>query len=160
MEEVFKPIRGYKGLYSVSTLGRVYSHRSKKFIKPQHNGWGYFRVSLIKDGVAKSKKLHRIVATAFLRKNRKCYEIDHIDHNTSNNAVSNLKYVTHKANILKTLKSGRGNRKSKPPFLTKEEADIMRDMYFNQNIPQTEISRIFGCSRPHVCNICNNKHHI
>lgn len=30
-------IKGYEGLYSITSCGRIYSHRSKKFLKPVIN---------------------------------------------------------------------------------------------------------------------------
>lgn len=73
MEEVFKSIKGYDGLYEVSNLGRVKS-LSKKWARrskddtilkqvPTHDGYMYVTLSF--NNVMKKVKVHRIVAIAF-----------------------------------------------------------------------------------------------
>lgn len=42
-----KDIAGFEGLYAITTCGRVWSYRSKKFLKPYKNRTGYHRVNLI-----------------------------------------------------------------------------------------------------------------
>ena len=69
--EVWKPIKGYEGLYEVSNIGRVRSLRNnhgnyrEKILKQQDNGDGYLQVTLYKDGKAKHFTVHRLVAMAF-----------------------------------------------------------------------------------------------
>lgn len=69
--EVWKPIKGYEGLYEVSNMGRVRSLRNnhgnyrEKILKQQDNGDGYLQVTLYKDGKAKHFTVHRLVAMAF-----------------------------------------------------------------------------------------------
>ena len=53
MEEIFKDIEGYEGLYQISNFGRVYSLISKKFMKPFKNQDGYLQVQLYKNGKPK-----------------------------------------------------------------------------------------------------------
>jgi hypothetical protein len=42
-----KDITGFEGLYAITTCGKVWSYRSKKFLKPYKNANGYHRVNLI-----------------------------------------------------------------------------------------------------------------
>ena len=45
-----RDIKGYEGLYAITSCGKVWSYRSKKFLKPYDNGFGYLYVNLNKDG--------------------------------------------------------------------------------------------------------------
>ena len=96
MEEIWKDVVGYEGLYQVSNLGNV---KGKK-VKSQHiSNRGYLTVLLYKDGVGLRKTVHRIVATAFLDNPLNLSDINHIDENRLNNAVDNLEWCDHRYNV-------------------------------------------------------------
>lgn len=115
MEEIWKDVVGYEGLYQVSNLGRVKSlfriitqnngqgviyKRSVKerILKQFLNHMGYYVVMLAKDGVNKTLRVSRLVGMAFLPNPENKPEIDHIDGNPQNNNVNNLQWCTHKEN--------------------------------------------------------------
>ena len=62
-----------------------------RFLTGYKDKRGYVRVGLICDGKAKLYLMHRLVAIAFLDNPDNKPNIDHIDHNPSNNHVSNLR---------------------------------------------------------------------
>jgi hypothetical protein len=111
LEEVWKDIKNFEGLYQVSNLGRVRSldrtvknHLYRgKIMKPVSNG-KYLFVKLSKNGVYTRMSVHRIVATAFFKFDENSdLEVNHIDHNKINNKLSNLEIVTHKENMSKAF---------------------------------------------------------
>lgn len=59
-------IKGYEGQYSITENGEVYSHKSKKYLKPSKVGKGYLVVNLCKDGKSQHYYIHRLVAEAFI----------------------------------------------------------------------------------------------
>lgn len=61
-------------------------------------------VNLSKNGKSNTKRVHRLVAIAFLGENN--LQIDHIDGNKQNNCVENLEYVTPKENTQRAWKNG------------------------------------------------------
>ena len=98
MEEVWKPIKGYEGIYEVSSLGRV-RKLATGVILHQRNRGGYRQVALRKDGVGKSESVHRLVAKAFLPNPDMLPEINHRDEDKSNNCVENLEWCDHSYNM-------------------------------------------------------------
>lgn len=99
MDEIWKDIDGYEGLYQVSNLGRVKSLRSGKLLKQYVNNQGYAQVTLSLNNVRCLKRVSRLVGYAFLSKNDLQTQINHIDENKLNNTVDNLEWVTPKDNI-------------------------------------------------------------
>ena len=119
--EQWKDIKGYEGMYQVSTLGRVRSLDRMIYNKGLFNkdGWflckgrvltprvsksrglsiGYYSVCLIKNGVAKNFCIHRLVASAFLENPYNKDHVDHIDSDVTNNKVDNLRWCTQKENM-------------------------------------------------------------
>jgi hypothetical protein len=95
--EEWRVIGGFDN-YSVSNLGRVRNDTTGRILKQQlNNGTGYLRVDLCNNG-KHAKKVHKLVATAFLG-DSDGLEVNHIDRNKQNNNVHNLEYTTHAANL-------------------------------------------------------------
>lgn len=103
MEE-WKLIEGYENNYAVSNLGRIKNIRHGNILSPAKNEKGYLYVALCKDGKLSSKRVHRIVASAFLGKSS--LEINHKDGDKTNNRIDNLEYCTHSQNIRHAMDSG------------------------------------------------------
>lgn len=100
MEEEWRPIKGYEGLYEVSNMGRVKSlYTSQSIILKQSMSTnGYIKVNLSKDGTRNTKWVHRLVATAFIRNPNNYEVVNHKDCNKKNNTVDNLEWCTSSYN--------------------------------------------------------------
>lgn len=105
--ETWKNIKGYEGLYQVSSEGRVKSLERKdclgrivkeRILKTAPNAQGYPIVVLCAGGKQKMFKVHRLVCQAFHKnpENKPC--VNHIDENKTNNAASNLEWCTYEEN--------------------------------------------------------------
>ena len=106
--EIWKDVIGYEGIYQVSNFGNVRSLNWRntgkiKNLSIRINNDGYCLVNLSGDSKCKSKTVHRLVATAFLKNPNNYLEINHIDENKLNNCVSNLEWCTHKENVRKFI---------------------------------------------------------
>jgi len=118
--EVWKDIEGYEGSYKISSFGNVKSlsritkyknsvRKSKEIIlKYALDKGGYRYVVLRSEGISKVKKIHQLVAIAFLN-HKPCgfnLVVNHKDFNRANNYASNLELVTMRENgNLKHIKS-------------------------------------------------------
>jgi hypothetical protein len=107
MIEIWKPIKGYDGLYEVSNLGRVkslnYKNTKKEKILIEGINRGYCYVNLFKNKISKTKYLHRLVAIAFLN-HTPCgmkLVVNHINFIKTDNRVENLEIITHRENTNK-----------------------------------------------------------
>ena len=104
MEEIWKPIKDYEGLYEISNLGRVKSLKDnhgkdrEHILKPIKDTKGYLVVNLSKNGKHKPFQIHRLVGFAFVDGYFEGAHIDHIDTNRLNNVWTNLRWVTQKEN--------------------------------------------------------------
>lgn len=111
MEEIWKNIKGYEGLYQVSNMGRVRSFRKKRWIK--NNGkllkgrssksrglkTGYYRVCLCdKENISKNFCIHKLVAEAFIPNPENKTQVDHINCDVADNRVQNLRWATQTEN--------------------------------------------------------------
>lgn len=124
IKEVFKPIRGYEGLYEVSNFGNVKSLARKTgnqydkvetILKPCPDERGYLHVSLYKDGKQETHKIAHLVYDYFGKGERDGYSIhvDHVDNNKTNNRIDNLQLLTSRENTSK----GWGIKKTTSKFI-------------------------------------------
>lgn len=108
MTEIWKDIKGYKGLYEVSNLGRVRSvdritrhgrKRKSQIRKPELSNVGYQRIWLCKDGKETRFAVHRLVAQTFIPNTENKPVVNHINEIKTDNRVENLEWVTHSENL-------------------------------------------------------------
>lgn len=121
-EEIWRPIKGYEGLYEVSNMGRVRSldwydilgrKRKGKLIQNTICTCGYCQTGLTKDGKRKRYMTHRLVAEAFIPNPNGFSEINHKDENKLNNTVDNLEWCDRIYNINYGTGHDRGSDKLK-----------------------------------------------
>ena len=163
MEEIWKDIKGYEGLYQVSNLGRVKSLArtiykvdgttqtfKDKIRSATFNGRGYLQVGLSKEGSYTTFKVHRLVANTFIPNPYNKTQVNHIDGNKDNNHRSNLEWCNHKYNMkhAKTvLNKSMGNKAKK---LRNEAVKILHNKY-----TKDELSIIFETSYQNILRILN-----
>ena len=113
--EEMKDIAGFEGEYAITRDGRVWSYKSKRFLKPLNNGIGYYRVDLYKDKKIKRCLIHRLVAEAFIPNPDNKPQVNHLDECKSNNCVDNLEWATAKENSNYGTRTERSNKNSSKP---------------------------------------------
>ena len=103
MEENWKDIKGFEGLYKISNFGNVKSlnyKRTKKerILTPGNIANGYLCVLLYKNGTRKTFTIHRLVAQTFIENPENLPQVNHIDEDKTNNRVENLEWCDIKYN--------------------------------------------------------------
>ena len=103
IQETWKDIPGYEGLYQASNLGRIRSFKRNniRILKPGKNrdGSGYYIVKLYLNSVRKSARVHRLLWTAFNGPIPEGLQINHLNENKADNRLENLSLCTAKENI-------------------------------------------------------------
>jgi hypothetical protein len=97
INEEWKEIEGFE-YYLISNLGNVYSEYSMKPVKARIDKDGYKRVDLRKDKTRYTCRIHRLVALAFIQKPENKPFVDHINNNTLDNRIENLRWATVQEN--------------------------------------------------------------
>lgn len=99
-------VKGYESYYQVSDLGRVKRLagspycKKDRILKPGSQPTGYLFVTLCKDGEHKMVRIHRLVMENFCPvDNMENLQVNHLDENRTNNALSNLQWCTCTENI-------------------------------------------------------------
>ena len=106
--EIWADIEDFEGHYQISTFGRIKSF-CKGTVKIRRlcvDTDGYLYASLFKNGKHTKRKIHRLVAKAFIANPEDKPQINHIDGNKMNNHISNLEWVTSTENNCHAVKIG------------------------------------------------------
>lgn len=161
MEEEWKDIANFEGLYQVSNLGRIKS--LPKVGSGGHNGIilsqskdkdGYLLVYLYANRKKVACKVHRLVAKAFVPNPNNFPQVNHKDEIKSNNCFTNLEWCTSsynnsygKGNI------NRANSKRVPILQLDMNDNIIRE--FNS---AKEAEATLGFNSSNITNCCRGKY--
>ena len=157
INEIWKPIKGYEGLYEVSNFGRIkslnYNHTGKgKILKQNQIMNGYKSVMLYKDGNGKNYLVHRLVAEAFLPNPNDYKEVNHKDENPQNNIVSNLEWCDRLYNVrYGTGIERRSKTQSKPVLQYDLEGNFIKEW---KSVTECGIN---GYNYGHVAECCRGE---
>ena len=147
MNEEWRPIEGYEGLYEVSNLGRVRSldryveysngriHLHKgKVLSPAKDKNGYLKVVLNCNGKCKTTNIHRLVANVFIPNPDNLPMVNHKDEDKSNNSVDNLEWCDVKYNLsYGTARIRERDTKMKNGWWTGLSKKEYRKKYYEEN---------------------------
>jgi hypothetical protein len=160
IEEIWKPIINYEGLYELSVFGKIKSLKSvkEKTLIPKKDKYGHLQVRLYKNGIVKQYSVHRLVLETFIGPRPEGMEGCHNDGNGSNNFLENLRYDTHENNMRDRIKHKTNNPGSKCNFSKLIESNIsgIRKLHI-EGKSDTEIAKIYGVGRMTINDIINNK---
>ena len=106
IEEIWKPVVGFEDYYRVSNTGKVFSIRSNRYLNQAPKHTGYRDIELNVNGKASYKRMHRLVAEAFIPNPLNKPAVNHIDGNKLNNNASNLEWVTNSENMQHAVDTG------------------------------------------------------
>lgn len=155
MKEIWKDVVEFEGLYQVSNYGRIKSlsnrsnHKEQIIMKQNINNKGYMQLTLCKNRKQITKKVHRIVAEAFIPNPNNLPQVNHKDGNKQNNNVDNLEWCTNSYNQLHANKMGLNKHRIErtKEVCNKPVAQLTLDgVEVNRFISLREASNKTGCS--------------
>lgn len=156
MIENWLPVVGYEGYYEVSDFGNVRSVRYdnhgeivySKLLKPAVKPRGYLGVVLSKQNITSNKLVHRLVASSFIQNPTHLPEVNHIDGDKTNNAVSNLEWVNGSENLYHAYQNGLKFKHGKSVICieTGEVFDSVKSA-----------NERFGVTHYHIADVCNRR---
>lgn len=152
MQEIWKDVPKYEGIYKISNKGRLYSVKRYKILKPYTDKHGYKRIGLSHNKASYYTSIHRLVASAFLPNPNSLPQVNHKDENPSNNCVENLEWCSAQYNI------NYGNRNAKVSDKAYGIAQYTKDHVFIANYPSIRyIVERFGYRESNLYKCCQGK---
>ena len=173
MTDIWKDIKGYEGIYQVSSIGQVRSvvrqvsnghgmtEHPERLLKPNTLAKGYYQVTLYKDNKRKSFQVHRLVAQAFVDNPNNMPQVNHINGNKQDNTFSNLEWCDNSENQKHAWRIGLqkphychgGADKKKRVALLDEQGNVEKEF---ESI--LSASRYMGMKSPaNLSHVLNNK---
>jgi len=137
-----KDVKGYEGIYAVTTLGRVWSYRRGIWLKQYDNSHGYMFVVLSVQGKDVDKKVHRLVAEAFIANPLCKPQVNHKNGSKSDCRACNLEWVTARENVQHASDMGL-NKSFK---LSYREKELICKNHWELGVKQAVLAKIFNVS--------------
>lgn len=156
MEEIWKDISNFEGLYQVSNLGKVRNTKTNKILKESYDKRGYV-VYCLYHKKAYVKKAHRLVAETFIPNSEHFPQVNHKDENKHNNNVNNLEWCSNKYNSNYGTRGKRISKKLKI-VLKKPILQILNGKIIKKWDGAIDVEKELGIKRSNICwGLKNNK---
>ena len=155
-----KEIEEFKGMYWISCGGNIINQYGKQLATTiDKDGYPIIRFTINKKKVV--RKIHRLVALAFIPNPLNKPQVNHIDGNKSNNFAWNLEWTTAKENVVHAFKNGlnEGVKGSKNTMakLTEEQVQEIRRKYKTGLYYQYQLAEEYGVIQQAISMIVTGK---
>jgi predicted XRE-type DNA-binding protein len=152
-------------MYEISANGEIRHIKSKRLKKTRINDFGYLVVSINQLAKPKMRRVHNLLAQAFIDNPNNYTHINHIDGNKLNNKLSNLEWCNILQNNQHAFKLGlidNTGEKNGMSKLTKEKVIEIKKLLKSGDLSQYKIANLFNVSRSCVLKIhlCKTWNHV
>lgn len=148
----------FKGKYSCSVDGRIYSNINHQYLKSfEDYKRGYLKVKLYdEDGKPVTLFIHRIICTVFKGDNPDM-QVNHIDGNKLKNHYANLEWVTCRENVRHSITNKLSESRSNQLCLDK--VHNICHCLFKENMTSSEVAKLLKVSYDCVQKIYSKKNY-
>lgn len=159
MEEIWKDIKGYEGLYQVSNLGKVKGLKNEHILKQSLKNNGYCVLTLCKENKPKTKLVHRLVAQAFIPNPNNLAQVNHKNEIKDDNRPENLEWCDQKYNnnygtrLERVAEKTTNGKKSKPVL----KIDPISNEIVAEFPSIMEVQRQLGIKHSHISECCRGQ---
>lgn len=157
--EVWYDIPGVPG-YEASSFGRIANNRTGQVLRSQRESDGRHRLSLRPYGNRKRFLVHKLVMWAFVGDCPEGYEVNHIDGDHCNNVLTNLEYITKRANYDHAIRLGLHDRNENHRTCKLSNADVLAIREVPLDSPRGTWMRLaekYGVSNTLIINVRRGK---
>lgn len=166
-EEIWKWIPGFERFYEVSNLGNVRTYKKGRsanlrlvpiMLKPRAAHHGYLKVHISHNGNSRFYRVHLLVLEVFVGPKPEGGEGGHLNGNSSDNRLSNLKWINRKENCAQKFEHNTvayGTDCHNARFSANQIREIRH--LRNQGKTCAEIARMFNTDRGKISRIARHK---
>lgn len=133
----------FNDTYNVSSSGQVKNRKTNRILKGEINSKGYIRVTLN----TKRYFVHRLVAMLYIPNNNNYSQVNHINHNKTDNRYSNLEWCNNQYNSAQAFINGRISGRTK---ISKENLVTILEYIKTKKYTIKEIASLYNVSIPTI----------
>jgi len=156
VEEIWKDVVGHEGHYLVSSVGRIYSIKSRKYLTlRKHNQSDYKTIMLCMESKPVLHLVHRLVAISFIPNPGNKPQVNHINGVKTDNRVENLEWCTHSENTLHAFKSGLMHAVENSGRFQNKYSELDQNQMIEslKTMSKKDVCSLFGISLSHLYTI-------
>lgn len=152
--EIWTEIKGFPN-YNISSIGRVRNIKTNLILKTCFHTRKYLQLGLFKNNKYYPKKIHRLVAEAFIPNPDNKPQVNHINGIKSDNRIENLEWITNKENMRHSWDIGlRKPMIGKNNVMSLKVKDTENNMVFDSI---AEAAKYINYSPSHLSDMLNGK---
>ena len=169
--EEWRPIEEFDGRYEVSNLGRVACLKTggrmavsiglpprRRVLKQTRDPKGYFCVFPVHDGNGVTRRVHQLVARAFIGPQLRGVTVRHKDGDQLHNNALNLEYGSMAENMADRGRHGRTARGDDRHGRAKLTADAVRKIRkLRPTCTQRELADMFGVTHQSIAQVLDGR---